>query len=78
MSYNSSCGNCEFHGSPCLNCAEYYHEGLLGPGYYLKTRYMIKNLTEPDIYEVMLKWCNDRTNTTPVVFIDDYVELPSY
>ena len=30
---NSDCGNCIYHGFPCLNCAGYEYAGSLGPGY---------------------------------------------
>ena len=29
----NDCGNCECYGFPCLNCAEYVHNGELGPGF---------------------------------------------
>ena len=49
MSFNASpppstfCGNCNFHGFPCLNCAEYEFFGNLGPGYLEQQRWICEN-----------------------------------
>ena len=48
------CFNCLYHGSPCMNCAEFLYEGFAGPGYCFGNKVLVTN-TAPDVSFNMLK-----------------------
>jgi len=47
----TNCSNCEYHGFPCLNCADYVHLGKLGPGCYEKHKVLMMFEPHLSIYE---------------------------
>jgi hypothetical protein len=63
---HNMCGNCAFHGFPCLNCADYTYHGSLGPGYAYGKRYLITN-DFPNEYDH-----HYRTNEDEDIIINDY------
>ncbi len=54
----SECINCELHGFPCLNCADYYHVGTMGPGFCSGIRFILPGYT-PDVKERMKEYADD-------------------
>ena len=53
--YDMDCDECEEHGYPCFNCAEYIYGGRHGPGFYKGVRYMFIT-TPPDISQIMTNY----------------------
>jgi len=74
------CGNCAFHGFPCLNCADYTYHGSLGPGYAYGKRYLITNdfpseydhhyRTNEEIEEIIVNAYEDEA-----VYVNEDVEI---
>lgn len=52
------CENCDFHGFPCLNCADYEFHGTMGPG-YLEGKLTLCEGTDEDVMDNMIQWLHD-------------------
>jgi len=52
------CANCELHGNPCLNCAEYVYRGEMGPG-YLRGNRIVPYDTGEEILHNMTNYANN-------------------
>jgi hypothetical protein len=50
------CGNCINNGLPCLNCADYIHNGHLGPGYLCGRRVLIPDTDDDEVLNNMLNY----------------------
>lgn len=56
---DDGCGNCFYHGFPCLNCAETVYEGTRGPGFSGGVRTLLPNITSEAVLDAMVTWAEE-------------------
>ena len=66
------CGNCAYHGSPCLNCAEEVYQGNAGPGFCLGKRIFLPDSTDEGIAFNMMVWAHFSGGAMTTMSDDDF------